>query len=333
MTLRAFLPILACVVVTTPRAVIAQVPGLAGTLIVTNKSPSTATILDVGSGRILATLPTGQGPHEVILSSDGGTAVVSDYSGEPGRTLTVIDVTSQRVVRTIELGDYKRPHGIVFLPGDSLVAVTSEATGNVLLVNVRAGQVRRAVPTRQDGSHMVAVAADGRRAFTGNIGSNSVSELDLVTGEFVRSWPVPAAPEAINVTRDGREIWVGSNKTGVVSVVDAATGAVTEAAAGFGWPYRVAFSPDGKTVLLPDLKREDLRFLDRASHRELGRLSFPGGAPQGITITPDGRYALESMSGQGRVAIIDIAKRAVVGYLAAGETPDGIGYTTRVIAR
>ena len=57
----------------------------------------------------------------------------------------------------------------------------------------------------------------------------------------------------------------------------------------------------------------------------------PGpGAPQGITLTPDGKYALESMSGQARVAIIDVAQRKVVGYLAAGETPDGIAYTTKV---
>jgi hypothetical protein len=50
-------------------------------------------------------------------------------------------------------------------------------------------------------------------------------------------------------------------------------------------------------------------------------------------MTPDGRYALESMSTQARVAIIEVASRTVVGYLAAGETPDGIGYTTRVFAR
>lgn len=317
---------------TISQAATAQVPGLTGTIIVTNKSPSTATIIDVGSGRILATLPTGKGPHELILSSDGGTAVVTDYSGEPGKTLTVIDVAGRRVVRTIDLGDYKRPHGIVFLPGDSLVAVTSEATGNVLVVNIREGQVRRAVPTTQTGSHMVAVAADGRRAFTGNVGSNTVSEIDLVTGTFVRLWPVPAAPEAINVTPNAGEVWVGSNTTGRMSIVDPATGTVSTAAEGFGWPYRVAYTPDGKTVLLPDLKNEELRFLDRASRRELGRISFPGGAPQGIIITPDGRYALESMSGQARVAIIDIAARTVVGHLAAGETPDGIGYTTRVLA-
>jgi hypothetical protein len=36
------------------------------------------------------------------------------------------------------------------------------------------------------------------------------------------------------------------------------------------------------------------------------------------------------MSGQARVAIIDVAQRKVVGYLAAGDTPDGIAYTTKV---
>jgi DNA-binding beta-propeller fold protein YncE len=309
----------------------AQVAGLSGTLVITNKTPSTATIIDVASGTILATLPTGNGPHEVVLSSDGSTAVVTDYSGQPGKTLTVIDVPGLRVVRTIDLGDYRRPHGIVFLPGDSVVAVTSEQSAHVVLVHIGNGVVRSAIPTTQQGSHMVGVTGDGRLAYTGNMGSHSVSELDLRTGAFVRLWPVPTTPEAINVTPDGAEVWVGSNTTGKVSVLHPATGQVKTAAEGFGWPYRVLFTPDRSTVLLPDLKHEVLRFVDRASHRELGRITFPGGAPQGITITPDGRYALESLSGQGRVAIIDVATRSVVGYLAAGETPDGIAYTTRVM--
>lgn len=328
-SVRRGLPGLLFAALAVPPGAAAQVAGLTGTIVVTNKSPSTATIIDVGSGRILATLPTGQGPHELVLSSDGGTAVVTDYSGQPGKTLTVIDVAARRVVRTIDLGDYRRPHGIRFLPGDSLVAVTSEQSGNVVIVSVADGRIVRAVPTTQRGSHMVGVAADGIRAFTGNIGSNTVSELDLATGAFVRMWDVPAQPEAINVTPDGSEVWVGSNATGKVSVLRPATGEVTTAAEGFGWPYRVLFTPDGSTVLLPDLKNEALRFLDRATHRELGRIAMPGGAPQGITITPDGKYALESMSGQARVAIIDVAARKVVGYLAAAETPDGIGYTTR----
>ena len=309
----------------------AQVAGLSGTLVVTNKAPATATIIDVASGRTLATLPTGQGPHEVVMSGDGRVAVVTDYGGQGpgGNTLTIIDVPGLRVVRTIDLGQYRRPHGLVFLPGDSLVAVTSEATGNVVVVHVAAGAVRRAIPTQQNGSHMVAVVGDGSRLYTGNMGSGTVSELDGRTGAFIRTFDVPAQPEAINVTPDGAEVWVGSNATARVSVIDPRTGTVTTAAEGLGWPYRILFSPDRRLTFLPDLRNEELRFLDRASRRELGRLKFPNGGPQGITITPDGRYLLQSLSKQARVAIIDVSKRTVVGHLAAGETPDGVGYTAR----
>lgn len=322
----AFAPALA------PALAPAQVPGLTGTLVVTNKSPSTATIIDVESGRTLATLPTGRGPHEIVLTSDGSTAVVTDYGGPPRKTLTVMDVPSRRVVRTIDLGEYLAPHGIQFLPGDSVVAVTTEVTGHVVLVNIHAGAVRKAVATQARGSHMVGVTADGARGYTGNIGSNTVSELDLRAGAVVRAFEVPAQPEAINVTPDGKEVWVGSNATGKVSVVDPATGAVSTAAEGFGWPYRILFTPDQQQVLLPDLRGEELRFLDRASRRELGRIAFTGGGPQGITITPDGRYAFQSLSTQGRVAIVDVRARTVVGYLPAGDTPDGVVYTPRVMS-
>ena len=311
----------------------AQVPGLTGTVIVTNKTPSTATVIDVASGKTLATIPTGAGPHEITLSKDARTAVVTDYSGQPGRTLTVIDVPAMKVIRTIELAANPRPHGIQFLPGDSLVAVTSEQSGHVVVLNVHAGDMRRAIPTQGLGSHMVGVTADGSRAYTGNMRSNTVSELDLRDGRFLRDLPVPTTPEAINVTPDGKEVWVGSNNTGKLTVVDVAAWSASTAAEGFRWPYRVYFSPDNKTVIVPDMTNEDVRFLDRATRRELGKISLPGAGPQGITMTPDGKYALLSLSKQAKIAIIDVASRTVVGHLAAGDTPDGIVYTPRVFGK
>lgn len=308
-----------------------QVPGLTGTLIVTNKGPSTATIIDVASGTALATLPTGNGPHEVVLSRDGRIAVVTDYGAQSGgSTLTVIDVPAKRVVRTINLGQYTRPHGIVYLPGDSLVAVTSETTQNVVIVAVSSGEIRKAISTQRQGSHMVAVTGDGRRAWTGDIGSNTVTELDIPSGTYLRSIDVPSQPEAINVTPDGLEVWVGSNQTGKVSVVDTQSGSVTTAAEGVSWPYRVLFTPDLATVILPDLRSHEVRFLERATRRELSRLSLAGAGPQGVTITPDGRYLLESLSQQGRVVVIDMRTRQIAGYIPAGQTPDGIAYTPNV---
>jgi YVTN family beta-propeller protein len=301
----------------------------AGTLVVTNKSAATATILDVASGNTLATLPTGQSPHEIAMTADGSLAVVTDYGTGSAPTLTVIDVPGRRVVRTIELGEYTRPHGIAFLPGDSLVAVTSEASHHVVIVHPATGAIRKAIPTRHPGSHMVAFGRSGDRLYTGDMGSHTVSELNPVTGEYVRSFDVPRVPEAIGVSPDGREVWVGSNEEGKVSVVDPSTGTVRTAAEGFGWPYRIVFTPNGETVLMPDLRGEDLRFVDRATHRELGRLPFADAAPQGIAITPDGRWAFLSLSGENRVVLIDIANRSVVRSIPAGPAPDGVAYAPR----
>ena len=311
----------------------AQAPaGLRGTLVVTNKTPGTASIIDVASGRTLATLPTGHGPHEIVLTRDGRTAIVTDYGTgpRPGSTLTFIDVPSKRVTRTASLGEYLRPHGLVLLPGDSLVAVTSEANRALLLVRVATGTIAKVIPTEQNGSHMVGITADGKRGWTGNMGSNTVSELDLVAGTSLRTISVPATPEAINVTPDGSEVWVGSNATGMISVVDTRTGTVSTAAEGFGWPYRVLYSPNNQLVLMPDMRKEELRFIERATRRELGRIPLPGKGPQGIIFTPDGKYVFLSYSQGAAVAVIDVATRKVLGEIPAGETPDGLVYTPNV---
>jgi len=119
-----------------------QTAEVTGTLVVVNKRASTATIVDVRSGATLATLPTGNGPHEVVIAKDGSRAVVTDYGGQTaGNSLTVIDVPGLRVEKTIELDRYSRPHGIAFLPGDSLVAVTSEDARSVVVVRLADGAI------------------------------------------------------------------------------------------------------------------------------------------------------------------------------------------------
>jgi YVTN family beta-propeller protein len=67
------------------------------------------------------------------------------------------------------------------------VVVTAEQSQALLVVDVGAGRVERAIPTGQRGTHMVAVSADGRRAWTANIGSGSVTLVDLARGDTVRT--------------------------------------------------------------------------------------------------------------------------------------------------
>ncbi len=303
-----------------------------GTLVVVNKAASTASIIDVASGQTRAILPTGRGPHEVAITRDGGTAVVTDYGDREGNnTLTVIDVPGLLVERTIDLGAYRRPHGIAFLPGDSLVAVTSETAQTVVLVRVADGSIVKTLSTGQGGSHMLAVTGDGRTIFTGNIRDGTVSQLDVASGKRTRLFQTPPEPEAITVTADGREVWVGSNSEGTVSVVDVATGRVDTPLDGFQWPYRILITPDDRHVLIPDLRAHELRIVDRASRAVVDVMQLDGAGPQGITLSHDGRTIYHAMSLEDRIAVIDLATRKVLRTIDTGRGPDGVAYTDQVI--
>jgi DNA-binding beta-propeller fold protein YncE len=71
--------------------------------------------------------------------------------------------------------------------------------------------------------------------------------------------------------------------------------------------------------------------VERAGFREITRIGFAGAAPQGIAITPDGRFAFLSLSQQNRVALIDLTSYEVVRHLETGASPDGVVYATREV--
>lgn len=312
----------------------AQGGALAGTLVVGNKGAASVNIIDVESGRMLATLPTGSGPHEVTITGDGRVAVVGDYGGQTaGSTLTVIDVPGLAVARTIDLGRFSRPHGLEFLPGDSILAVTSETTRSVVLVRVADGEIVGVISTDHGGSHMLAVVANGSRIYTGDIADNTVSELDVATGQRTRSFGVAPQPEAITVTPSGDEVWVGSNAEGSVSVVTPGTGETDPVLTGFAWPYRILITPDQRRVLIPDLRRNELRVFDRATRQQIHVIDLAGTGPQGITLSADASVAFLSLSQRNQVAVIDLATYEIRRHITTGAAPDGIAYTSLLVAQ
>jgi DNA-binding beta-propeller fold protein YncE len=101
---------------------------------------------------------------------------------------------------------------------------------------------------------------------------------------------------------------------------------VTTAASGFGWPYRILLVPGGRLVLVPDLRGQVLVAFDRASRAERHRFDLAGGGPQGITVTPDGRYAFQALSAQDRVLLIDLERMEVIRTFDSTGRPDGVAW-------
>ena len=303
-------------------------------LVVVNKDASTVSVISVETGATLVTLPTGTGPHEAAASGDGRLAVVTNYGAQQsGNSLTVVDLGTLTVVRTVDLGEYRRPHGIVFLPDHRSVAVTSETSGMVLVVDVTTGRLLSARPTAQEGSHMVVAARDGRRAFTANIRSGSVTALDLESGD-PRSLAVSTQTEAIGVSPDGAQVWVGSNDQGTLTVVRTAEWRVLDTLDVGGQPYRIVFSPDGGRVLVTTPASDEIRLFDAATRKEMGRLKTPaasGGAgqPFGVAWSPDGTLGYVTLRGAAEVAVVDIATMSLRRRLTAGPGADGIAFARR----
>ncbi|MFI5310063.1 MAG: cytochrome D1 domain-containing protein [Gemmatimonadales bacterium] len=311
-------------------------------LVVLNKSDATASLISIASGRTVATLPVGDAPHEVAVSPDGRWAVAANYgAGAGGNSLTVIDLKAQKVERTIDLGDYKRPHGIEFLPGGKRVLVTSEQSQNLIVVDVASGKVERAIKTGVAGTHLFVLSKDGRRAWVSNIGAGSNSLVDLDKGEVLKTVPTGKAPEAIDVSPDGREVWVGDGQLDRVVVLDARTLDTLAALPAGGRPNRVKFTNDGRWVFESNIRSGTLNVYDARSRKLVETVAFPvdssrttatvagppgQSSPEGILMSPDGKRVWVALSGQDRLAELDVATRKIVRYIATGRAPDGMGF-------
>lgn len=298
-----------------------------GVLLVANQEAASASIVDLATGAATE-LPVGAGPHETAISSDGRRGVVTVYgvAGAPGNQLALIDMRTRTIARMIDLGSYKRPHDVQFLPGStSRVAVTSEASQRVIVVDLEQGAVQSEVETRAGGSHMLALADDGRTLFTANVGSGSVSRLDLGEGAFVSQLPIAARTEGIAITPDGREVWVGSNTAGTVTVIDVARGAVATTIPSLGVPYRIAISRDGRRALIPDPEGNRVHVADVRERKIVGEIAGIG-SPRGVDFTPDGRTAFVTLGPEAEVLVVDVDARRVTARHKVGAAPDGVAW-------
>jgi YVTN family beta-propeller protein len=314
-----------------------------GRLLVVNKGEATVSVLDVRAGREVARIGTGNAPHEVAVSPDGRTAVVTNYgTGQrPGNTLTVIDLSRLEATGTIDLGEQTRPHGIAWLPDGRRVAVTTEGNGTLTIVDVPAARVLAAVPTGANVSHEVALTPDGSRAFVANIGSGSVTVIDVEAAEVIRSIPTGRGAEGVAVSPDGGEVWVSNRAENTVTILDARSLDVLATLESADFPIRVVFTVDGTKVLVTNARSSEVRVFDVAGRREAtsvpiradvveGRaqvIAFEGSAsPIGVLADPDGRHAYVAAASADAVAVIDLQHGTVLRLIGTGREPDGLAW-------
>src|ERR1700760_5057993 len=146
-------------------------------LLILSKHDHTLSIVDPATLQVIARLPVGNDPHEVIASTDGTTAYVSNYGFGAYNTLAVLDLVGQRALPSIDLGPLRGPHGLTFVGGKTWF--TAEAAKVVGRYDPATNKVDWVLGTGQNRTHMIYVSPDEQRIITTNVNSATVSIIEM----------------------------------------------------------------------------------------------------------------------------------------------------------
>jgi YVTN family beta-propeller protein len=298
-TLTSLLLLAALLGVSAPRR--AETP--ADALLVLSKTDQTLAIVNPVTMQVIARVPVGNDPHEVIASADGRIAYVSNYGSGAYNTLAVVDLVGQKALPNIDLGALRGPHGLTFVGGK--VWFTAEAAKAIGSYDPIGQNVDWIFGTGQNRTHMIWVSPEMNRIVTTNVSSATVSIIEKVIGAGPgRGGPplgAPANPE--RGTPDGAR---GRGTQGNLPSLPG-RGNVPGGQNGRGGPQGAPGGDWNQTVIPV------------------------GSGAEGFDVSPDEKEIWVANAGDGTISIINIATKSVTQTVAADTrganrlkfTPDG----------
>jgi YVTN family beta-propeller protein len=270
-----------CPAADTPRAA----------LLVLNKGDNSLAIVDPGAAKVVARLPSGPEPHEVVASK--GLAFISNYGGN--NTLSVVDLVAQKALSPVNLGALRSPHGLCAAAGK--IYFTAEANKIIGSYDPASQQIDWLLGLGQERTHMIVVSSDAKKIYTANVNSDTISLIERGSGaNGPGRFPGPGGPGE------------GGPPPGVPN----SQGGPGRPPGPGGGPAGPPFGPFGGGGW-------------NATHVVVGK------GPEGFDVSPDGKEVWAANSHVGTVSIIDVSKKAVVQSLNVGTrmsnrlkfTPDG----------
>ena len=300
-----------------------------GALLVSIIGERKVVMMDAGTGRVIAEMPVGTGPHEITVSRDGARAYVAPAS-EAADAVAVLDLKA-RTVKGMLPGCARLHDTRISRDGKRLwIACGGEKA--VAEVDVQAGKVLRKLDVKLDGGWFVEIAANERKVYVPHLEGKALTVTDLASGT---SQTVYSSSEHLGIAAspDGREVWVGEGDPAKLNVVDTASDRVV-ASVNLPAPVgedgkaqaalsRIRFTPEGRYVLVVmgtkflvvDAKTRVVAWSMEMPHR--GKV---------LTVSGDGRRAFVSHPSDDAISVIDLVARKVAAKLSTGKQPDGVAW-------
>lgn len=297
-------------------------------LFVAQKRGNTLTKVDLASGEEVLLRDSCTNPHELATSPDGMHVALACYGGT---TVDIFTTATLERVKTFDLGENARPHGIVWHANGNIYATAEGRRSIFQIVGPMTGaSVMFEYSTGKEGSHMLVVSPDANTAWTTDLGSKTVTRVALKARIAPISVTVGEEPEGIALSPDGKALWVSARGSNAAYELDPGTMDVRRTVATGAFPLRLAIRPQGDVAVTSDLADASLTVIDLKTGKAIRTIAVsPRAEAQKrfqVTIiwSDDGSKIYVAETASNTIAEVDYASGTVLRRLPGGEGGDGL---------
>jgi YVTN family beta-propeller protein len=279
-----------------------------------NFKDNTVSVIDTGTGAVVATVPVAAGPHGMGVTPDGRAVYVS---GDGSSEVSVIDTATDRVARTINVG--KTPHGVAMTPDGRLLLVGVYGEDKIAFVDTATQQVVASVAVPKP--HTIAITPDGRLAYVASQepGKFALVVVDLGAKTVARTLALDKTPRDLEFGYDGKALYFTLAGVNAVQVLDSGSDKIVAEIPTGASPHIASVfrgAPAGTVVVQGP---GELLLFNPATHAA-GRSIAVGKQPHWVAASGDGRSAYVTNEGSNDVSVVDLASGQTK-TIAVGNAP------------
>lgn len=237
-------------------------------------------IIDVVTGNIDKEISVGQLPHNAIFNPTSTELWIPQGDSVLG-TVLVYKTTDWTLQNTINVGQL--PSEVTFSNDGSKVYVANTKDGSISVIDPTSKNVIQTIST---GINPVgAWAAGNGKMYADNEGSQTVSEIDVLTNTITATINLGFMPGYVAYNTSNSELWVSDATNGkvvyytLVSTVWTLQGNITTGANA----HAIAFSSDGSKAYVTNQDANTISVIDVATHTIVNTISV-GAKPNGIVL-------------------------------------------------
>ncbi len=174
----------------------------------------------------------------------------------------------------------------------------------------------------------VAVAPDGKHAYTAHRNPQVVTVLDTATNQVVKTIPIAEGPpQFLTFAPDGRTLYVtlfNEQRTiHAIAVLDTTSNTVLTTIPQPARPYLPAVTPDGARLFAPNHDIGEISVIDTATNKVIRQITVKPN-PHCVAFSQDGTRAYTVNHESNLVSVIDTTTLGVLKTIPVGTSPHSI---------